>query len=295
MEDDSDMFRHRERNNKTAADLHVAIYSQNAETVIKCAIDKKIINCFWRGCTAVSSALYLKRYDILKILVKNGADCNLCTRNNKMEPPLFAACRLRDERAIDILLNSKGININKPEFFGRSPLFAAARNCSACVVELLLNKGAILNKPNIPPKYHPINGALQHSGKRAKGVIDLLVHRGSYLDSVCEESPLKWAVKNADCEIFCLLVSAGCKVKSEAWLSYDNLPAEWKQDEPFCNWIESLKKSPASLRNMTACVIRKILTSKWDTLHEYHVNKLALPSSLNSLILLTDFFTERCE
>lgn len=269
----------------TASDLHVAIYSWNIDVINQCVMNKNIINSFWRGCTPVSSAIYLKRYNILQILVNNGASVNLCSRNDKMEPPLFAACRIRDYNAINILLNAPSLEIDQRDFFGRTALWAAARYGSADIVELLLNRGATLNTSDKCCKKHPINGALQQNKKSARNVIQLLVRRGSLLDAVCEESPLKWAIKYADRETFCLLVSAGCKVRCGDWLSYENLPKAWQEDEEFCKEIDYLKKNPSSLLNLSAWIIRSILVNKWNSLSSQHVQKLNLPLPLCQLLL----------
>lgn len=272
----------------TSSDLHVAIYACNIDVVQQCVKNKNIINSYWRGCTPVSSAIYLKRYTILQILVENGADVNLISRNNKMEPPLFAACRLRSYTAIDIILRSSCLDIDQRDFFGRSALWSAARYCEADIVERLLNRGANLNSAQSTK--HPISGALQQSKKSARDIVQLLLRKGSLLDDVCEESSFKWSLKHADRETFCLLVSAGCKIKcqNEDWLSYDKLPSKWKEDQQFCSWLNSIKQSPPSLLILSATFIRTFFIKRSNSLSSHHVKQLQLPDLLCKLLLFQD-------
>lgn len=275
----------RRRNNTTASDLHVAIYSDNINLIRECVKNKEIINSFWRGCTPVSSAIYLKRHDALVILVTAGADVNLCSRNNRMEPPLFAAVRLEAYKAQDILLMAKQLDVNQKDFFGRTALWAAARYATADVVELLLNRGAKINAKYDSYLLHPMNAAMQRSKNIAGSIVRILIRRGC-LETVLEESLLKWAVRNVDENTFRLLVRAGYKVKCEPWLAYEELPDVWKTDSSFCDWIQYLQKNPPSLFNLTICSIRNILSTKYFSLQVHHVNDLKLPSLLKDFILL---------
>lgn len=269
----------------TSSDLHVAIYSSNIPVLKRCIKRKDLIDTYWRGCTPVSSALYLKRYGILEMLVKRGANVNLISKDNKMEPPLFAACRLADKIAINILLSAPSIDLEQRDFFGRTAFWAAARYARLDIIELLLSKGVDLNsKRSI---YHPIRGALEQNWVPARNIIHFFLRRGSIICAADQESLLRKSVEYVDRETFRLCVSAGCKVNSyQNWLSFNKLPEVWQKDESFCNWIASLNGSPPSLLNITACFVRTLLIKKCIVLSPEPIKKLNLPDSLNNLLLL---------
>lgn len=271
--------------NSTSSDLHVAIYASNMNVLKQCIERKDLIDSYWRGCTPVSSALYLRRYSILELLIQKGANVNLVTKDNKMEPPLFGACRLGCKIAINMLLSAPSIDIEQCDFFGRSAFWAAARYCSLDIIELFLSRGVDLNsKRSI---WHPIRGALEQNWVPARKIIHLFLRRGCILCAFDQEGLLKKCIEYVDRETFCLCVSAGCKVNSyQNWLSFDKLPEVWQKDESFCNWIASLNGSPPSLLNITASFIRTLLIKKWIILSPQYINKLNLPDTLNNLLLL---------
>lgn len=55
------------------------------------------------GITPLITAIYFKNYDIVRLLVENGADVNYIYKKNNFSPLIFA-CNARDEKIIELLL-----------------------------------------------------------------------------------------------------------------------------------------------------------------------------------------------
>ncbi|KAG8199580.1 hypothetical protein JTE90_009417 [Oedothorax gibbosus] len=271
------------------AELHMAIIYKNLEAVEYIVKSGGNLDRLWRGSSPVSCALYTKTYNILEYLVKHGANVNIRTVDYKMEPPLFAACRLSKLNAVNILLQSTTVDIDQKDFFNRTPLWAAARYSNYEMVELLLNRGADIRSAQDFIECPLIQSVLMLQRNFNSTIPGLLIRRGCILDYKNHEgTPLYFSVKFRNKGLFRLLVRAGCRVKNENWLSLDELPLCWKLDEPFCEWICSLHNNPRSLLQLSSCAIRNRLVESHKNLFPCHVKELPIPSTLKKLLLLED-------
>lgn len=271
------------------AELHMAIIYKNFEAVERIIESGGDLDRLWRGSSPVSCALYSKAYKILEYLVKHGASVNIRTKDYKMEPPLFAACRLSKLNAVHILLQSATVDIDQRDFFNRTPLWAAARYSNLEMVELLLNRGADIRAAQDFIECPLIQSILMLQRDRKTKIPHLLIRRGCIVDFKNHEgTPLYFSVKYQDRSLFCLLVRAGCKVVNEKWLTLNELPCTWKEDEEFCEWACSLHNNPCSLLQLSACVIRNRLVKSHKNLFSCHVKELPIPSTLQKLLLFED-------
>lgn len=269
------------------AELHMAIIYKNYEAVEHIIKSGGNLDSLWRGTSPVSCALYAKTYKILELLVKHGANVNIRTRDYKMEPPLFAACRLSKLNAVNILLQSPNVDIDQKDFFNRTPLWAAARYSNLEMVELLLNHGADIRAAQDFIECPLIQSILMMQRNQLSTIPCLLIRRGCMLDFKNHEgTPLYFSVKYRNKSLFRLLVQAGCKVENKSWLSLNELPPPWKEDESFCEWICSLHNNPRPLLQLTSCAIRNQLVETHKNLFPCHVNELPIPSTLKKLLLL---------
>ena len=97
------------------------------------------------GFTALSLAAFFGQKSVVKILLTNGADVNLPSRNQMNVRPIHSAAAHRDpETGLAILktLLSYGAEVNVSQQEGWTPLHQAAAHGSRSMVRLLLQYGA---------------------------------------------------------------------------------------------------------------------------------------------------------
>jgi hypothetical protein len=63
---------------------------------------------------------------------------------------LMYACMIGDDEGVELLIQ-RGANVNKPSFFGATPLLAACQRNNAKIVDLLLNAGASPHCESLQP------------------------------------------------------------------------------------------------------------------------------------------------
>ncbi|GFS65883.1 ANK_REP_REGION domain-containing protein [Nephila pilipes] len=271
------------------AELHMAISFKNYDAVVQIVESGGKLNTLWQGESPVSCALYEKAYRILEYLVKQGANVNIRSQDNKMEPPLFAACRLGRLQAVHILLQSPTLDIDQRDFFNRSPLWAAARYSSLEMVELLLDHGADITAAQDFIECPLILSVLMMQRDPHIKIPHLLIQRGCLLDFKNREgTPFYHSMKCENRELCRLLVRAGCSIKNEKWLKTGELPLSWKKDEAFCQWVCSLHNNPHSLMQLSSCVIRRRLVQSNKNIFPSHVAQLPLPTALHKYLLLEE-------
>lgn len=270
-------------------ELHFAISFKSLNLVKDLMKDQLVLDRMLKGKMPVSHAIYCEAYEILDYLVQIGAEVNVCSQDDRMEPPLFAACRLGKLRAVHLLLKSPKLNIDQRDFFNRTSLLAAVRFSSLETVELLLDHGADVTAAQHfyeCPLFCSLSNLRTHSQEK---IAYLLIKRGCLLDL---KNPvgtnLFFSLIPKNRKLFCLLVRAGCSFQNEEWLSIGNLPLSWKNDEGFYSWICSLYNNPSSLLHLTSCVIRKSLVKLHKNISVSHVKQLWLPEGLQRFLLLED-------
>ncbi|GIY11388.1 ANK_REP_REGION domain-containing protein [Caerostris darwini] len=271
------------------AELHMAISLKNFDGVVKYVEAGGKLDRLWHGETPVSCAIYVKAYEILDYLVKQGASVNVVTQDDKMEPPLFAACRLGRREAVHILLDGPNLDIDQRDFFNRTPLWAAVRYSSVEVVGLLLEHGADVTAAQDFIECPLLLSILMLQRNPCNKIPHLLIKRGCLVDIRNREgTPLYFSVKYENRELFYLLIRAGCSVPNEKWLTAAELPLSWKRDEGFCQWICSLHNNPRSLLHLASLVIRRELVENHKNIFPSHVAQLPLPRALQRFLLLED-------
>ncbi|CAL1273814.1 unnamed protein product, partial [Larinioides sclopetarius] len=213
-------------------ELHLAISFKNLGLIKYLMRDGLLLDRMWRGEMPVSRAVYYEAYEILEYLVQKGAEVNVRSQDDRMEPPLFAACRLGRLRAVHILLQSRNLNINQRDFFNRTPLWAAVRSSSLEMVELLMDNGADVTAVQDFTGCPLLLSMLSLGRNSHSKIPSLLIKRGCLLDFKSPEgSALFFSVIFENRKLFCLLVRAGCSVKNEEWLSVESIILKIKRKE----------------------------------------------------------------
>ncbi len=124
-------------------------------------------------CSAISSALYNDKKNILKHLIERGADVNY--RDKKGRTPLTVACTVPSLEEIMILVES-GANINDCDINGNNAInYACIFSYDADIIRYLVENGADINKKNK-------NGeTAMHSARQFQynvGVVNYLIEYG---------------------------------------------------------------------------------------------------------------------
>lgn len=92
---------------------------------------------------ALTHAIMINRFDIVKLLVKKGADINLGGQGvNRGNTPLMIASWNGNLQLVEFLLKQEGICVNQQDSNGFTPLIKAAIRNRVEVAEILLKNGA---------------------------------------------------------------------------------------------------------------------------------------------------------
>lgn len=131
-----------------------------------------------------------------KSLLRRGAEVN--AQDVFRKTALHHACENENENVelIQALLDA-GADKNKPDTVGNTPLSLACKNGHVNVVKLLLERGAVINKPGKANDHTPLLEACKvQNGKASAEIIDVLLARGASPDCYSErgETPFTVAV-----------------------------------------------------------------------------------------------------
>jgi ankyrin repeat protein len=130
--------------------LHSLVFDGSVDKVKKNLQRKNInINALDEsGNTALYYAVSQNHVQLIKLLVANGADVNIVSKNSG-DTLLHTACGGEGDVEVVCLLISLGMNVNARNLSGETPLYLASQASSDDVVFILLEFGA---DPNIADK-----------------------------------------------------------------------------------------------------------------------------------------------
>nr|XP_022293967.1 uncharacterized protein LOC111104356 isoform X1 [Crassostrea virginica] len=185
---------------KQNVDVNMNTNSKNAWTPLTLAAANKLEE-------RVGQLLSTSKDKTLKILLYNGADINLPTKNGIS--PLYIACQNGHESTVKILLD-KGAEVNLCTKNGASPLFVSCQNGHDEMVRMLLENGADVNVCNNTGASSLLI-ACQNGNKTA---VKFLLNNGADIN-LCDEngnSPLIIACRNGREGIVRLLLEKSAKI-----------------------------------------------------------------------------------
>ncbi|XP_054711090.1 uncharacterized protein LOC129220685 [Uloborus diversus] len=274
----------------TSADLYFAI-TNGCDNDFEEMLRKKmpLDTVFFQGITLVSYALYKRQNYILSCLVKANANVNIRTRDDKMEPPLFTACRMNNLAGLQILLTSPNLDINQRDFFNRTALWASVKYHTYCATQLLLEHGAAVNIAQCDaecPLLLALSCAFQ--ARRQKFSHLLIRHGGILVSDTSRDFALRCMFTTGDRETFRLLILSGFTVTDRKQLDYHSLPISWQADVELCQWIKSIQEAPLPLTHLAKNVIRLTIATSRKNIQLRDVNQLQIPHVLKKIIMLED-------
>lgn len=165
--------------------LHFAVLRSSliVQRLLECGAELSLKDIY--GCTplhiagdAMCSLVHSGKkgiYDIYKILLDNGADCN---ELDDEYTPLHCALRFQSVEIIKLLLNY-GADMKVVSKFGRTAIHLAAENPDVEVIEFILDQGFDIGCRD-PEGYSPLHYAAKRSNFN---VCKLLLSRGAVADS----------------------------------------------------------------------------------------------------------------
>jgi ankyrin repeat protein len=124
--------------------LSVAIRTNNLDGVRELLKEGASPNSVYVGIPVLLLATLQGSTEIVKILLKSGADVNKASTNSGATP-LFAAAQDGYTGIVQILLSS-GADVNKDINTGATPLYIATRQGFLDIVKILLKYGAEVNR-----------------------------------------------------------------------------------------------------------------------------------------------------
>lgn len=170
----------------------------------KCDLDAQT----WRlQETAVGIAIRLEQVEVLKFLVRNGADVNMYSNPERHTLPLYDAVQTRNIEILQTLLSAKTINVNPIEEWPSRWILVHCINIFPDGVESLLRAGA---DPNASGRYGGTPLAASAISKNTE-MVKLLIQYGAsvnFEDSMTQ-APLQHSVTAGDIATVAVLLEAG--------------------------------------------------------------------------------------
>lgn len=208
----------------------------------------------------------------------------------KLPPPSFnynwtdlhyAASHGNVRRIQEIIHKSGTINVNRQDYYGKTPVYWASYKGHKSCVEELLKFGALVN-------IH-----CRHGGTPLHAVVSLypecallLIQHGANVNQVDNwgVTPMYLAASGGQLEVIRYLLSAG------ATPSFKNkktgeIPIQLGVHKEFCDWLIKLSQNPPSLQHLCRTKIRNRLGEPL----VIKMEKLNMPKKMKDCISLAEF------
>jgi ankyrin repeat protein len=131
--------------------------------------------------TPLKLATQYGHIDAMKLLISEGA--NLHTKYLVRQNPLiYIAARYEQESALQLLINTCGMDIDEVDMYGSTSLHNMAFSNHTSAMILLLDNGAFINARDTYNDYTPIQWAIECGHIEAT---QLLIDRGAYIGNIC--------------------------------------------------------------------------------------------------------------
>jgi len=150
--------------------------------------------------------------NITKFLIEQGVDIN---KENKLgETPIFFACRSENVNIVKHLVE-KGTNVNKENNLGETPLFIACEIKSEIMAKFLIQHGAEVNKEDNDGET-PLFIACEY-GNLNENLVKILVEHGAHVNKENKygRTPLFYAIENGNENIVKCFIQHGADINKE--------------------------------------------------------------------------------
>ena len=194
-----------------------AIYDNNTAKISEFLNNGFDINAMNKtGENAVNVAIASGSYNVLQFLIDNGA--NLNSTSDTGIPPLSQAILEYNKQAIDILLNSKKIDMYYVwgDMWTGSPLYIACSKANVYALEKMVENGADLKYDfseynAVPLMHYALNYKQFIKNEEYRELIAFLVLNKADINAKNNQgqTPLMAALKNGDIDAFNALIAGG--------------------------------------------------------------------------------------
>lgn len=186
------------------------------------------------ACTPLLYAINRNDRDVVKFLLRNGADPNKSTAREG--PPICIAAKRPVSDILQILLDA-GANPNMKDKSGTYPIHYAIQY-DINYLRVLIDSGADLNVTN-DANWTPLHFALNNRDKKS---VEMLINAGADVNTKNRkhDTPLHIAASLFDIDILKLLLNAGADVNAEnleGRIAYDYI------NEEVLDIIDKLRKN----------------------------------------------------
>lgn len=142
--------------------------------------------------------------DLVALALRN---FDLNTRDERMEPPLVMALRLGSLKAFNFLVSRPSVDVEARNSKDESPLMMAALKAYLAQCQVLIKRGAHVNKTG----WAPLHYACSNATEKALPVVQLLLDAHAYIDaeSPNRSTPLMMAAMYGHEKLAPLLLESG--------------------------------------------------------------------------------------
>lgn len=172
-----------------------------------------------KGENAVNAAIASGSYFVLQFLIDNGANLNSTTDTGI--PPLSQAILEYNKQAVDILLNSKKVDMYYVwgDMWTGSPLYIACSKANVYALEKMVENGADLNYDfseynAVPLMHYALNYKQFIKNEEYRELIAFLILNKVDINAKNSQgqTPLMAALKNGDIDAFNALIAGGADI-----------------------------------------------------------------------------------
>ena len=124
----------------------------------------------------MNSMISERKIDIIQTLIKKGADVNVI--NNDGNSALLIGCKIGDESSVRLLIDNKA-DVNPRDIKnGETPLISSIQSGSLDIVNILIKRGADVNKPNFDGETPLMIASWYKKGS----IVKLLLEKGARIE-----------------------------------------------------------------------------------------------------------------
>lgn len=193
----------------------------------------------------------------------------------------YAASHGNVRRIQEIIHKSGTINLNKKDYYGKTPLYWAAYKGHRACLEELLKFGA------------SVNTKCRHGGSPLHAVVSLypecallLIKHGADVNLADNwgVTPMYLAATSGQIDVIRYLLASGATpdVRNK---KTGEIPRQLNSHKEFCNYLSSLSKNPPSLQQLCRVNIRRRMREHPNP----KIDSLAVPKKIKDFLTLAEF------